>query len=96
MNIVDISYIEELSMLRLNDQEKAIIKAQLDEILSSEGMVSLATLDTTGVAECVQPLDRINDFRDDELLPPFPQELILQNAKEHSADMFIAPRTVGD
>jgi len=87
-----IKYLEESSNLSLSDEEKS----KLDLQKSIDFISQLATLDTENVPERSHPFDHVNDFRDDVVIPSFNRELILQNAKEHNGEMFIAPRTVGD
>ena len=87
-----ISYLEDLSCLRLSLDEKSRLTAELQGIIDC--MARLAEVNTDGVAECSHPLDNINVFRDDEALPSFNRELILKNAAARNDEMFIAPKTV--
>ena len=87
-----ISYLEELSYLTLNADEKSQFTTNLQQIL--DYMAKLSTLDTEGVAERSHPFDNYNDFREDKPGKPFDRDLILQNAPVHNNEMFIAPKTV--
>ena len=89
-----INYLEDLSNISLTDEEKSKLVKDLQT--SIDFMAQLATLNTENVPERSHPLDHVNDFRDDVVIPSFSRDLILKNAKEHNNEMFIAPRTVGD
>jgi len=89
-----ISYLEGLSNLKLNDNEKEQVIADMEKSL--ELMSKICELDITDVPERSHPFDHVNDFRDDVVTPSFDRALLLQNANEHNGEMFIAPRTVGD
>jgi len=87
-----ISYLEDLSCLTLSDGEKKSFAADLQETLSS--MTQFNELNTSGVQECCSPLDNVNVFRDDKVLPSCARELILKNAPIKNDEMIIAPKTV--
>ena len=89
-----IAYLEDLSLLRLTEDEKASIKASFMSVLG--GMERFENLDAEGVEECIRPIDNVNDFREDVAGEPLGRELILKNAPQHNEEMFIAPKTVGD
>ena len=89
-----IEHLEDLSNISLSKEDKAQLKDRMQNII--EMMSKLNELDTENVAERSHPLDQVNVFRDDLVIPSFDRNLILQNAKEHNGKMFIAPRTVGD
>ena len=87
-----ISYLEDLSCLKLTVAEKRRLLGDLEEILS--GMARLSELDTENVPERSHPFDRVNAFREDAVTPSFDRELILRNAPVSDGEMFIAPQTV--
>ena len=87
-----IEYLEDLSYLRLSTDEKSRITGEMQEMLNC--IAALAELNTEGVAECSNPLDNVNVFRDDQVRPSFDRELILLNAPVKNKEMFIAPKTV--
>ena len=89
-----IDYLANSSNISLGDEEKSQLKDEMQKEI--EMMSKLSTLDTENVAERSHPFDHVNAFRDDVVVPSFDRSLILQNAKEHNGEMFIAPRTVGD
>ena len=92
INLDLINYLEGLSNLTLSDEEKQRLTGELQKILSY--MERLGELDTEGVPERSHPFDHVNVFRGDEVRPSFDRELILQNAPDKDAEMYIAPRTV--
>jgi len=85
-----ISYLEDLSCLALSDNEKKSLAGDLQGMLSVISKIS--EVNTDGVPEDAS--DKVNVFREDEVHPSLPRELILQNAPERNDEMFIAPRTV--
>ena len=87
-----IAYLEDLSCLTLSDGEKACLAAELEKIL--DGMARLGGVDTDGVPERSHPFDAVNAFREDVVKASFDRELILKNAPDRNAAMFIAPKTV--
>ena len=87
-----IPYLEDLSCLVLSADEKSYMKRDLQNILDS--MAEFGSLNTDGIAECSNPLDKVNVFRDDEAYPSFDRELILKNAPNRNDTMIIAPKTV--
>ena len=87
-----IDYLENLSCLTLSDDEKHRLSGDLEKILSY--MERLGELDADGVTERSHPFDNTNSFREDEVYASFDRALILKNAPNRSAEMFIAPKTV--
>jgi aspartyl/glutamyl-tRNA(Asn/Gln) amidotransferase C subunit len=87
-----VAYLEDLSYLTLSDDEKRLLAEDLRKILS--GMARLEELATENVPERSHPFDNVNVFREDEAKASCGRELILQNAPERNAEMFLAPKTV--
>lgn len=87
-----IAYLEDLSQLKLLEDEKSKITKDLQDILKY--MSQLSALDTEGIAERSHPFDHVNNFREDKVGPGFDRKLILQNAPVHNEETFIAPKTV--
>ena len=87
-----ISFLEGLSCMALPPSEKSRMAEDLRDIFS---LVSkLDGLNTNGISECRAPLDTVNIFRGDVVIPSFNRELILKNAPEKTDEMIVAPRTV--
>ena len=87
-----ITYLEDLSYLTLSGEEKQRLTGELEKILG--GMARLGELNTETVPERSHPFDNVNAFRDDKIQASFDRELILKNAPNRNAEMFIAPKTV--
>lgn len=87
-----ITYLENLSQLSLENNEKDRISQDLKNILGN--MTALSTLDTIGVLEMSHPFDNNNAFRDDVIQQSFTRKDILQNATVKNDEMFIVPKTV--
>jgi len=87
-----IDYLETLSCLSLSDEEKERLSGDLKEILSY--MEQLGEVDTENTPERSHPFDNVNSFREDEVQPSLDRELVLKNAPNRNAEMFIAPKTV--
>jgi aspartyl-tRNA(Asn)/glutamyl-tRNA(Gln) amidotransferase subunit C len=87
-----IQYLEDLSKLKLTEEEAKTAREDLLKIL--EYMSSLNKIDTTGVEEMSHPFSNVNDFREDKISASYPRELILKNAPKKNGEYFIAPKTV--
>jgi aspartyl-tRNA(Asn)/glutamyl-tRNA(Gln) amidotransferase subunit C len=87
-----IDYLEELSCLSLQDDEKRRLSQDLNKILSY--MEKLGELNTDEVPERSHPFDNVNVFREDKVNASFDRELILKNAPDRNSEMFIVPKTV--
>ena len=87
-----ITYLEDLSCLKLSDIEKERLSEDLEKILNY--MQRLGELDLTGVPELSHPFNEVNAFRYDIPGASFDRELILRNAPVRNDEMFIAPKTV--
>ena len=87
-----VSYLEDLSCLTLQQDEKSRLAGDLQQIFT--GVSRLDELNTEGVPECSRPLNNVNVFREDEALPSFDRELILKNAPQRTQESILAPKTV--
>ncbi|MCD7905982.1 MAG: Asp-tRNA(Asn)/Glu-tRNA(Gln) amidotransferase subunit GatC [Clostridiales bacterium] len=87
-----IDYLEELSRLRLTEEEKEKEKTDLSKIISY--VDKLGELDTENREAMSHPFDYTNNFRTDEAKPSFDRELILQNAPKKKDGCFQVPKTV--
>lgn len=87
-----IAYLEELSRLRLTDEDKEKAKTDLTRIL--DYVDKLNELDTEGVDPMSHPFDFTNNFRKDEVGASFDRELILKNAPKKKDGCFQVPKTV--
>lgn len=87
-----IDYLEELSRLRLTEEEKEKEKTDLSKIISY--VDKLGEFDTENREAMSHPFDYTNNFRTDEAKPSFDRELILQNAPKKKDGCFQVPKTV--
>lgn len=87
-----VSYVANLSRIRLDENEVNEMQAQMSEIVNY--MDILNKLDT----ENVEPLSHIfnitNVMRDDEVKESYERNEILKNAPAHTEEAFIVPKTV--
>lgn len=87
-----IAYLEELSRLRLPDEEREAAKENLAGIL--EYMSVLDELNMENTEAVSHPFPFTNRFREDEAAPSFEREKLLANAPRQKDGCFRAPRTV--
>ena len=87
-----INYLEDLSYLALEKEEKNRLSTDLQNILKN--MQELSELNTQGIPELNHPFEYTNNFRADEVQKSYERSLILQNAKTKTEEMFVAPKTV--
>ena len=87
-----ITYLEDQTSLSLSDDEKSRMAEDLQKIMDS--ILYITGLNTDGAQECIQPFNKVNIFREDEVRPSLDRKLILQNAPFKNEEMFIAPKTV--
>ena len=87
-----LTHLEDLSFFTLNPKEKTQVQDDLGPLIALMSELSQARTDDN--TECVSPLDGVNIFRDDEVSPSYPREVIMQNAPHKNEEMIIAPKTV--
>ena len=87
-----LTYLEDLSYLKLSDEEKMRLQGDLSDIIG--GMAKLSDLNTESIPERSHPFDDANAFREDEIQASFERELILKNAPQKNSEMFITPKTI--
>ena len=94
MNVNDelIDKLANLVRLEFNDEEKKLIKKDLQEMI---GFIDkLNELDTTGVEPLLHMSDNINVFRDDEVAGMISREEALKNAPMHDEQFFKVPKVI--
>ncbi|MBR7038253.1 MAG: Asp-tRNA(Asn)/Glu-tRNA(Gln) amidotransferase subunit GatC [Oscillospiraceae bacterium] len=87
-----VSYVAQLSRLRMSPEETAEMQKQMSEIVSY--MDKLNELDTDGVEPLSHIFNITNVLRDDTVAPSYAREDILKNAPEHTEETFVVPKTV--
>ena len=87
-----IENLEDLSFFNLSADEKNCFREDLEEVIfSTKGLLEL---NTDGAAECTHIFNKVNVFREDEVVPSPDREKILENAPKKNTEFFIAPKTV--
>ena len=88
----DVSYIAQLSKLKLSDEQAEKMQQDLGEIL--EYMDTLKQVNTDGI----EPLSHIftinNVFREDEVCASYDRSILLENAPVHIESTVVVPKTV--
>ena len=85
--------LEELSNITLASEEKSRMTLDLQNVLS--GIERIKEINTDGVEPYTcAAIDKVNVFRDDEVIPSFDRELILKNAPARNEEMFAAPKVM--
>lgn len=87
-----IKYLEELSRLRLTEEEEEKAKEDLTKILGYINMLN--SIDTTDAQPMSHPFAFTNNFRKDEVKASTDRELILKNAPQQKDGCFKVPKTV--
>ena len=87
-----IKYLEELSRLKLSEEEEKEAKADLTKILGYIDMLN--EIDTTDVEPMSHPFSYTNNFREDVCVESTERELILKNAPQQKDGCFKVPTTV--
>lgn len=88
----DIQTVASLSRLRIRDDEKAEVTAQLDKFLSY--VENLQAIDTTDIEPTTYALPMQNVFRDDKVKPSLERDLALSNAPLKEDGYFKVPRVL--
>lgn len=87
-----ITYLEDLSRLKLSEEEQNKAKEDLGKIL--DYIDKLNELDTTDVEAISHPFAFTNNFRGDEVKASTDRDLILKNAPQKKDGCFKVPKTV--
>lgn len=90
----DVLHVARLARLELDDAELEKMRAQLDSILTY--IDRLKALDVTGVEPTSHAVPLVNVMREDEVVPSFPQDEMLQNAPDRVGELFRVPRIIED
>ena len=92
MNINDelIAEIEELSKIRLSEDEKSKVKAELGEILAYIDVLN--ELDTDGVEAVSHTVGVYENMRDDVVQPSLSSDEITANAPGREGSFFSVPK----
>src|SRR5439155_1358739 len=88
----EVLHIARLARLELSDTELERMREQLNSILTY--IDRLRALDVTGVEPTSHAVPLVNVMRDDEVVPPFPQDEMLRNAPDRVGEFFRVPRII--
>lgn len=88
----DINTVASLSRLRIRDEERAEVTAQLDKFLTY--VENLQAIDTTDIEPTTYALPMQNVFRADKVKPSLERELALSNAPLAEDGYFKVPRVL--
>ncbi len=86
----DVEYVANLAQLNLDDALKARLVGELGNILDYIG--KLNELDTDGVEPMMHVQALSNVFRDDEIAPSLPREIVMENAPKHDGEYILVPQ----
>ena len=87
-----IAYLENLSRLELTPEEREQAKTGLSEFIGY--MARLSEVDTEGLPALSHPACARGRFREDEVEPSLPVELVLRGAPEKDGQCYQVPQTV--
>jgi aspartyl-tRNA(Asn)/glutamyl-tRNA(Gln) amidotransferase subunit C len=87
---IDIEHVAKLARLRLSDDEKTQLAAQLGQIL--EHAARVGEVAAADVVPTASPIPRTNVYREDVVEPSLPADEALRNAPERDGDRFRVPR----
>lgn len=85
-----VQHIAKLARLRLSPEEETIYTEQLGKIL--DYVDALKEVDTTGIEPMSHALEISNVMREDEVITPPGQEMILKGAPESERGFFRVPK----
>lgn len=92
MNDALIDNLAKLSRLQFNDQEKEIIKKDLQRMI--EFVDKLQELDTTGVEPLMHMSDSVNVLREDKVQGSISREEALRNAPDSNGVFIKVPKVI--
>ncbi len=90
--IIDIEYVARLARLSLTESEKERFRKDLAEILAYVG--KLNQIDTEAIQPTSHVLSVQNVFRDDEVSPSLPKDVVLANAPQKKGGLFKVPKII--
>lgn len=89
-----VEHVARLARLRLSDEEKERMSAELTAILAHAEKIQ--TLDLDGIEPTSHSLPLVNVMRSDDVRPSLPQAEALRNAPAEESGRFKVPRIIED
>ncbi|MCH5183398.1 MAG: aspartate--tRNA ligase [Oscillospiraceae bacterium] len=89
---VEVEYVAALSRLRLTEEERASLPDEMEAIIGFANRLS--AVDTSGTPETAHAGDLQNIWREDQVAPSFPRDLLLENAPTGEDGYITVPRVV--
>jgi aspartyl-tRNA(Asn)/glutamyl-tRNA(Gln) amidotransferase subunit C len=90
----DVEHVARLARLALTPDELERMRTQLNAILVH--IDALRAVDTDGVEPTSHAVPVVNVMREDEPRPPWPAEVMLQNAPDRAGAFVRVPRIIED
>jgi len=88
----EVEHVALLARMKFSETEKEHFTTQMNSIL--EYMDKLKELDTSRVEPTFHAVAQRNVFREDAVLPSFPQEVSLSNAPDGDRGFFRVPKII--
>ena len=85
-------YLESLSKLELSPRDRELTRDDLGALIGY--VAKLSEVDTKGLPALSHPFGVVNRFREDEVEPSLPRELVLRGAPEKDEQCYRVPQTV--
>ena len=89
---LDVAYVARLARLNLTDEEIAIFRAQLSDVLRHIDKIREVDVRNVEISSHATPM--LNVFREDNPRDWFTTEEALRNAPRHANDLFIVTKVV--
>ena len=93
IDVAQVQYVANLARLHLDEAEKEMFRAQLDDILTY--IDKLGELDTGDVEPMAHVMGLKDVFRDDAPGESLPAETAVANAPSRTKDSFKVPKVIG-
>ena len=88
----DVEHVADLARMYITDEEKKALESELSAIIDFADKLSEA--DTDGIEPAAHAIHIQNVFRNDEVVPSYKREELIENAPDKQAGCFAVPRIV--
>lgn len=86
---IDVRHIAKLSMLQIPEEKIPVFEKELAAIVNM-----VEQLPDVGSVDSLLEPENLMDLREDEVVPSFPREELLQNVPQTVAGCIVVPKTV--